>query len=274
MSQQTINAEIMEISPDLAKLLLEGNSRNRNISPDRVNAISKDILDGKWVFDGAPIRIAENGKLLDGQHRLTAIAKSGVSVQSLVIRGLSDGSAVTMDSGRSRSLGDYLKMTGEKDSAVLATSIRACMGVHQDGLVKDRFAVPSNQESVQFLKDHPEVRECAAVGRRVSGAFPAIPLSVVAGFYFLFSKIDKEDADYFFQELVKPSHSEGSPILALRECLIAKKLSNKHTGGRVSRHWQSGVILKSWNAFREGREIKTLRFNPGGAKKETAPKAI
>lgn len=266
--------DTVEITPELAKTLLDRNKNNRQLSKVRVEAITRDILDGNWVFDGSPIRVSADGELLDGQHRLAAVHRAGVSVVSLLIMGLDRDTSITMDSGKSRTLADQLKMQGEKSSTNLSSVIKACYSTERDGFLSDRLRVMSNQEALRFLEDNPDVREALAVGRRTSSAFPAIPTSVAGGLYFLFSRVDKEDADFFFEKLAQGAHEEGSPILALREALISKKVSTKNSRGGVSRLWYSGITIKAWNAFREGREVKSLRFSPGGAVREKVPAAM
>lgn len=266
--------ETVEITPEFAKTLLNQNENNRKLSRVRVEAITRDILDGNWVFDGSPIRVSSDGELLDGQHRLAAVCRAGVPVVSLLIIGLERDSSITMDSGKSRTLADQLKMQGEKNSTNLSSVIKACYSAEKDGFISDRLRTISNQEALQFLEDNPEVREALLIGRRTSSVFPAMPTSVAGGLYFIFSKIDEVDAKFFFEKLPQAAHEEGSPILALREALISKKVSTKNARGGVSRLWYSGITIKAWNAFREGREIKSLRFSPGGAVREKVPVAM
>ncbi|NUN01320.1 MAG: hypothetical protein HUU41_09415 [Bryobacteraceae bacterium] len=68
----------MLITPELARQWLERNVRNRPISENTVIAYGLDMLEGRWQYDGAPIRFDTDGNLIDGQHRLSRLLKFGL----------------------------------------------------------------------------------------------------------------------------------------------------------------------------------------------------
>jgi hypothetical protein len=71
------------ITPELASSLLETNSNNRNLSKGTVEAYANDMLAGNWDESvGDAISIDTDGVLRNGQHRLSAIVLSGVSIHS------------------------------------------------------------------------------------------------------------------------------------------------------------------------------------------------
>lgn len=69
------------IDPDFAKMLLEANVRNRPISQPHVDALARDMLSGKFRLTHQGLACDSEGRLVDGQHRCTAIVKSGVTVR-------------------------------------------------------------------------------------------------------------------------------------------------------------------------------------------------
>ncbi len=116
--QQTI------ITPEDASHLMEKNIINRLLSPRRVNALAQSISHGEWQFDGNPIRLTSDGRLLDGQHRLAAIIQADQAVPVLLIRGMPAESQLVIDTGRSRSFSDYLRMQGVANTLRVAASVR------------------------------------------------------------------------------------------------------------------------------------------------------
>src|SRR5262245_34900010 len=92
-------AEVVEVSPALAEEWLSKNPNNRNLRRPVVDSYARDMSAGHWHLNGETIKFAANGELLDGQHRLHAIAVSGNSVSMVVIRGLSADVMLTVDSG-------------------------------------------------------------------------------------------------------------------------------------------------------------------------------
>lgn len=90
------------ITPELAKKYLESNTDNiRNLSPITVRQYALDMATGRWQDNAEPIAFYEGGVLFNGQHRLAAIVKSGVSLWMTVARNV-DRSVTIVDNGRAR----------------------------------------------------------------------------------------------------------------------------------------------------------------------------
>ena len=75
---------VLQISPEAAAQLLEGNTRNRKINKNAIKRYSALMSQGLWKPGNDAICVAPDGTLLNGQHRLTAVIDSGVSVDMLV----------------------------------------------------------------------------------------------------------------------------------------------------------------------------------------------
>lgn len=75
------------ITPKLADEYLARNTNNyRKINHANVKKYAEDMKEGKWEENAEPISFSPSGVLLNGQHRLAAIVKSGVSVNMVVAR--------------------------------------------------------------------------------------------------------------------------------------------------------------------------------------------
>lgn len=75
----------IEITPQLADEYLSRNISNRPMNLEKVNLLKEIILSGQWNLKKGRIEFSEDGRLLNGQHRLTAIKLSGKSVPVRVI---------------------------------------------------------------------------------------------------------------------------------------------------------------------------------------------
>lgn len=106
--KKEIRTEWVYITPKLAQKYLDLSKGNRPINTDRVDMYARDMASGRWENCGQGIVIDENGVLKDGHHRLHAIIKSGVTIEMLVIIGVSAG-AKNYDIGKSRTTGDIIK---------------------------------------------------------------------------------------------------------------------------------------------------------------------
>lgn len=74
----------VRITPDMAQDLLSKNHYNRPINRIKVARMVNDIKSGRFEMTHQPIGVDEDGILVDGQHRLTAIAESGIPVDMFV----------------------------------------------------------------------------------------------------------------------------------------------------------------------------------------------
>ena len=108
----------LHIDPSDAKSLLERNTGNRKLRESVVNYYAKEMRNNKWLDNGDPIRIARSGRLLNGQHRLSALVKAGVTLPFHFLSNLSEESFEQMDNGAHRSVSDNLNMSF-RDVAVL-----------------------------------------------------------------------------------------------------------------------------------------------------------
>lgn len=68
----------------MAQDLLSKNHYNRPINRIKVARMVNDIKSGRFEMTHQPIGVDEDGILVDGQHRLTAIAESGIPVDMFV----------------------------------------------------------------------------------------------------------------------------------------------------------------------------------------------
>ena len=104
--------DVEQISPAEAKAWLDPaiNRGNRNIVRDHVEAIARDIKDGRWMLNVQPICFANDGRLLNGQHRLQAVIEANAPSEVLVMRGVPEAAFSTYDlqARRSPEIGDLL----------------------------------------------------------------------------------------------------------------------------------------------------------------------
>lgn len=106
--QRTV--EIISVTPEMAKGFLEKNHANRNLRQNKVQQYTKDMMSGEWNIL-TQISFDRDGNLLDGQHRLASVVKSGETIEFIVVRG-EDSDSIGYDRGSLRSLSDSMVMSG------------------------------------------------------------------------------------------------------------------------------------------------------------------
>ena len=89
----------MTITPAMAQEWAGLNTRNRPVRYTKVAQFARDMTAGKWMLNGETIKIASDGTILDGQHRLYACIQAEVPFETVVIRGLPMEAQDTIDTG-------------------------------------------------------------------------------------------------------------------------------------------------------------------------------
>ena len=125
------------------------NTNNRDQRPARSTARYRSHV-GRWTASRTRASpSARTGRSTDGQHRLEAIAKSGVGVWMLVVRGLMPESRADIDSGEKRLTNDSPTIVdgvaGQHTDARSPTRCGSCCSTTAPGAVvqvHDRDARP------------------------------------------------------------------------------------------------------------------------------------
>ena len=76
MAIKQLSSEIKLVTPKIAKQWLSNNAHNRKINSERVAELCQKMQQGTWKEKGPAIEVTDTGRLLNGQHRLTAIVLS------------------------------------------------------------------------------------------------------------------------------------------------------------------------------------------------------
>ena len=240
----------VEITPDDARLLLASSNGNRAITRQRVSTYADAMAQGKWMLNGETIIIGTSGALLNGHHRCHACIVADTPFVTKVVKGIPDENFVSIDQGKERGAGQVLAMTGTKQSAAVAASLRVILAVKRG---YPRIGVPfTNIEIVEASEEYPGIvdyiRLCYETHRFA-------PMSIIAGLCYLFGEADSAKAAEFGTRLTTGEGLQaGSPILLLRQKLLADKMSSR----RMLREDIASLTVVAWNAFAAGRPVKRL----------------
>lgn len=252
---------VVAVTPALAEKWLGHNTHNRNVRQTKVEQYARDMATGRWRFNGDPIRFDVNGALLDGQHRLLAVLRSGATVQALAVYNLAPEAQDTMDIGAARKLGDQLYLSGETNASTLGAILRRLVmydaGIRSVGGNNS----PTHAEMRDYLDANPEVRAAVDVAARAKKYVPC-NASLFGTAYHLCARIDREDANRFFVDQL----TEGIGLAPRDPArVLLKRLADISDGrGRANSDDILRYVLHAWNAFRDGRPLTKLQAPKGG----------
>src|SRR5262249_11917158 len=102
-----------------------------------------DMLAGRWRLSFQGIAFDTSGRLIDGQHRLLAVLRSGMTIPFMVFRNVDMEIADSIDTGRKRSFADFSILEGRKLTGHHESTLRAMFPYITN---KNRFTVPLLKE--------------------------------------------------------------------------------------------------------------------------------
>jgi hypothetical protein len=247
-----ISYAIEEISPKVAQEYLEANKLNRKVTPVTVTAYARDMEQEKWRFTGAPISFDVDGNLLDGQHRLLAIIRSGTTQKFLVVRGLDTESRQAMDIGRKRSVADNLVMDhGFRNSSQVASAVRVILKWRLGKLRAGTSYRVTDAEVMDFaVENELALQEAAVYAQKLRRSMP-VSLAVATSGYFETHRLDQEKAAIFWTQVVTGAGLEiGDPALSYRNA-IARIGSSKHEDRLLI---NLELTARAWRHFVAGKK--------------------
>jgi ribosomal protein S15P/S13E len=117
----------MEVTPEQAKFLLKHCNRlNRHIKSQHVERLRRDMESGNWYADVDYIGFNSKGMLVNGQHRLKALA--GAKVESVLLKfDLNVEQHLSMDTGKNRTYSDQSAIFKRVEVEILPSRFRAVL---------------------------------------------------------------------------------------------------------------------------------------------------
>lgn len=251
-------AEVVTLTPVLASLLLERNSANRPISKTGKNEIKQDIANGRFVFNGESIIVSDTGILNDGQHRCINVLEAGIAIQTVIVFGPKEETRYSVDSGKSKTVSNYLAMKGRKYTHILGAAVSFVIQWKSRGYLNhgNEYTRPSKQA---ILEGADHLRGIDASVEFTSAAMKSVGSHAVLAFchYAFWKASSRENADHFMTKLMEGDGlKKGDPILYCRNRLLGMG-RGVHAGARAE------LVFKCWNAWRSGHTIDHFKMSGG-----------
>lgn len=265
-------AYIALVTPDLARawLALMGDANIRKASKSRIRKYVAMIKDKSWTPDSGD-RVIFNlaGLLVNGQHRLQAIIDADEPMFMWICEGMRDEAIANVDRGFNRDNRTFLKKSkgpvGEVLSPICARVVqreqRAKTAKEGDSLFAGKMphdGSPCPAQCERALREHPTIMEAA---NRVAHLRTSRLRGALIG-YVLFQGMreagitDWRIADDFLHGLETGANlSDGDARLHYRNLMLGRdaKLA------RLNADHTMCLLIKTWNAFVEERQVNQLR---------------
>lgn len=266
---QQPRVQVLYVSPELAQQWLGLNHVNRKIRRRTVEFFNRIMREGQFLQTGEPVQFAGyftsgDALLVNGQHRLTAIAETGLGQHLVVVEGIARAAQDVMDTGKKRTFADVLHMQrGVEDAHSVATIVK--LGWLWDKGLLPKIATGGGSEEVTHLEllawfdRNPEVKDAQLAGRRVNKECD-FSATAVGLFKLLVDRIDADQAEIFLSKLASGAElSEGDPILAARNWISGQRRERLRAMPRPV--MQVAILIKTWNDWCQNTTRKQVKWN-------------
>lgn len=269
----------IEVNPQVAERLLSANKGNRPIKDKLVSRYANQMVERKWfentgelfLFTSPSLKRLEEGILINGQHRLLAVIRSGVTLKFEAKFNVDERVFNVIDSGISRTSKDLFHIKNISYASIIPSILNAVYdikGISEKRQFSQRTLTAA--ELMVVYNEKPEYWEDIArkaytwysrVNKIVSPTF-------IASMYAFLIEVDRDDAELFFEIFSDPMNMESKPISLLRNKLLQNRMSKIKMSDKTKRI----LTIKAWNYYRKGdNNVVYLKFN---FKNEEFPKAI
>lgn len=260
-----MKTEFINVTPKIAEAYLRHNKKNVALRRKVVDFYAAQMKKKQWKETAEAIQFSENGNLIDGQHRLHAIVKSGVTLRLLVARDVPRDAFHVLNTGRKRTSSDLLTIEGISNPTIKSQTTNFIL-TFQSGkyykLANQQSGSSSitNAEILKFVKNNPELGEICDYCNKIYYKFRGMSPGSLSGLYWIFSKKSQRQCDDFFEK-----YSTGldltptSPVFLLREKFI-RDMGNKRKMGIKEK---IALFIIAWNAFLTKKPMELLQFKTG-----------
>lgn len=267
-------AALMSVTPSMAAVMLERNQssewHNRPQAEKSLARLTRDMRDKRFPYTADTVKFSRTGRLLDGQHRLSAIVASGATIPVLVAFGVEDEAFKYMDIGTKRTAAHIFAIEDVPQYAFTSAATRIVHGYLNDQAWDGRPSSIDNADLLDFYWEHPGITDSATIARKFDGVLA--PRWAGAIHYLCGTKNKKQADDFFTRIATQTGLSSGSPELLIRRRLDKSARSSADT--KDSDTYLAAFLVQAWNAYRKGDKRAALRWRGAQNAHESFPRIV
>lgn len=243
------------ITPEVAKVYLKFNKSNRPVIQSVVDKYARQMLDGEWKLNGEAICFSDGGILLNGQHRLLAILKSNVSIETVVVRGCDSDSFITYDSGRTRKASDIFALAEIPNYTNISSVVQKYFRLKNYQTVMASNRTKGNNKTIaskkQLLEEYhtsPELYQSTFnTIKKWNTNYKIVSHTEIAATTVYLQKVmnHPQDTVMKFFEMLLTGKDATDIVHILRNYYIKDKLSKKPATSNT----RQIALIKTWNAY-------------------------
>jgi len=265
-AKNNIETEVRDITPEWAgeildrhyKRVAEGKFAQRPVTKGVVTRYASDMTTGDWQLTHQGIAFDLDDNLIDGQHRLEAVRKSGKTVTMMVSMGWPVGSKPgaqngkaniidVIDGGKARSIENMLHIHGQAYAKNYTTAMRFIARIAHNGITP-----LVTFSSITWMLDELELKASVAKIMSQSNHISDFQGRLVGPLAFYYTAHPKKALE-FSNALFNYSGGKGSPVTAY--------LNWDKTHRRLHTEYKLRALSACIRAHHEGRELTAVHLN-------------
>ena len=263
MKNNNATVSIMTVTPEIAGEWLENKwGEQRSLRERYVDRLASDMNAGLFRLNSdAILRIDK--MLANGQHRLSAVVKSGKPQKFLVMETNDTDLYKLLDSGMKRKVSDALTC----EFKTIIPSVARLVIAYDQGTISQTNLNSGGYNSTQIQivnfceENNEELVQAAKVANSLYQATKIIPVSIAAALYFLSERIDahKGKAESFLKAVFLGDGADGTSANDLRNRMTLQRNSK----AKLRTAYVFGLSIKAFKCWIEKKRPGTLKWVEG-----------
>lgn len=260
---KNIITTIERITPARAEELLANNTNNRHLRKSKVSTWALQMQAGFWRADSNDaILVAEDGELLNGQHRLHAVIEAGIPVNMAIRYGASKEIYPVLDQGLSRTTADFVDVPNKnvvtgaaRSMAAIKHGGRLATALYGKMPTANAATVPNEWVFDEINENNEEYQQAVMCARRFRNAIGKCRMATVT-FIIMFTKYldpNSEITEFLGDACSKRPESDASVVL--KETLLRRNAKNVSTSAKDL----TAIILYAYEKYQAGSETTIIK---------------
>lgn len=262
------------------RAVLEGEPfiRQRKVSKIHKANLGQILRLGHFMLTHQGIAVAEDGYLLDGQHRVKTIVEEGLPAALPIARNVPNEVFPVIDTGKKRTGADILGMAGVANANHVQSAIRILYWYDNEPDWKKWFSRTLSEKEILDLlvNDYTTVGESVNLAKRATnGGNLKIQPAVTSAVAHIVLRADPRAPieqfwstaagsganDPIWYDIYGPTHIEECPAFALRRWAANWSRRPGKGNNRGQRHTEHLICsIRSYNEAIQGNRHKTVVF--------------
>ena len=259
MKNNNATVSIVTITPETAGEWLENKwGEQRAVRSGHVQRLASDMIAGLFRLNSdAILRI--NHKLANGQHRLSAVVKSGKPQKFLVMESDDAELYKLLDCGMKRKAADAL--TGDF-KGIIPSVARLVVAYDQRAITQSNLTNGSYLTQVQIVNfcedNHESLVEAARVANPLYTSTKILPVSISAAIHFISERNSarRGKAESFLKAVYLGDGAEGTAANDLRNRMTLQRTSK----AKLRSSYVFGLTMKAFKFWLERKRPGTLKW--------------